>query len=140
MSHTIRVRKVTINDREALQTAVDANPDIHFVAPGTRNSVATIADATGTHKLYGGSVKGVGILLKNWNYPVIVNTETGEVSYDNFGGSWGDQDEIDGLVQGYCVERTKMEAMAKNFQMAQEETLDDGSIELTYRVYEEASC
>lgn len=137
MSHTIRVRKVTLNDREVLQTAVDANPDIHFVAPGTKKAVETINDATGTHKLYGGPVKGVGIQLKNWNYPVIVNPETGEVSYDNFGGSWGDQDEIDGLVQGYCVEKIKLEAMAKNFQMAQEETLDDGTIELTCQVYEQ---
>lgn len=136
MSHMIRVRKVTVNDQEALQTAVDANPDIHFVAPGTRKTVETIADATGKHTFYSGAAEGIGILLKDWTYPVVVNPKTGEVSYDNFGGSWGHQDEIDRLVQGYCVEKTKMEAMAKNFQMAQEETLDDGSIELTYRVYE----
>ncbi len=136
MSHTIRVRKVTVNDQKALRAAVDANPDIHFVAPATKETVKTTANATGMHKLYGGAVEGIGILLKGWQYPVIVNPKTGEVSYDNFGGSWGNQDEIDGLVQGYCVEKTKMEAMAKNFQMAQEETLDDGTVELTYRVYE----
>ena len=136
MSHTIRVKKVTMTDREALQTTVDVNPDVHFVAPGTRETVETIAEATGTHKLYGGAVEGVGILLKNWNYPIIVNPETGEASYDNYGGSWGNQDEIDGLVQGYCVEKTKMEAMISNLQMAQEEVLDDGTIELTYQVYE----
>jgi hypothetical protein len=32
-----------------------------------------------------------------------------------------------------------MQAMAMNIQMASEETLDDGSIELTYNVYDTAS-
>ena len=52
--------------------------------------------AKGKHKLYGGNVyEGIGLQLPGWNYPVVINTETGLASYDNFNGSWGKEIELD---------------------------------------------
>jgi hypothetical protein len=133
----MRVKKVQIDDVRALASAVAANPDAHFVAPGNSDKVVTSTEAaTGAHRLYGGSATGIGIKLKEWNYPVVVNPEKGEISFDNFGGSWGEEDHLDGLVQGYCVEKTKVEAMMQNLSMANEEVEADGTVELTFQVYE----
>ena len=131
MSHTIRVKKIQMNDAEALQRAVDSNPDIHFVSPDKKR-VDTIGDATGKHTLYGGAPTGIGIALPGWKYPVVIDQTSGNISYDNYGGSWGKQDEIDGLAQGYVVEKTRLQAMAQNLQIDHEETLDDGTIEMVY--------
>ena len=135
MSHTIRVKKIQMNDMEALQLAVESSPKIHFVSP-TGQEVTGIDDATGKHRLYGGNPTGIGIKLPGWKFPVVIDSTTGNISYDNYGGSWGKQDEIDGLAQKYVVEKTRLQAMAMNIQMASEETLDDGSIEMTYNVYD----
>jgi hypothetical protein len=140
MSSTIRVRNIKVTDAEALQAAIDANPDVELIAAGSRRRtlapVATVEEARGTHVLYSGDVNGIGIRLKGWNYPAAINLETGEISYDNYHGQWGAMDIMDGFVQSYVVEKTRLEAMAQNIQMANEETLDDGTVELTFSVFD----
>ena len=84
-----------------------------------------------THTLYNNQkAKGVGVKLPDWNYPVVINTETGEAKYDNYGGSWGKQQELDKLVQRYSVEVSKEQAVAGGYTCV-EEMQENGDVELT---------
>jgi hypothetical protein len=60
--------------------------------------------------LYSGEVTGLAVRLPEWQYPVGIDTETGSVQYDNFGGRWGEQKHLDALLQMYAVEKAKIEA------------------------------
>ena len=60
------------------------------------------APTPGTVKLYSGEATGLIVQLPEWQYPVVVDTATGEVRYDNFGGAWGDQKEFDRFLQIIC--------------------------------------
>ena len=44
----------------------------------------------GKTKLFSGEVEGLAVKLPDWVYPVVCNTATGQVQYDNFNGRWGD--------------------------------------------------
>ena len=67
--------------------------------------------------------------VPGWQYPAVIDTLTGEIRYDNYGGKWGDQSQIDHFLQIYAVERTKIEARKKGLQFS-EQTLQDGSIKV----------
>lgn len=84
-------------------------------------------------KVYAVERTGLGVMLPGWNYPVVCNTETGEVDFDNYNGSWGKQEELDKFLQAYAVEKALYEAQ-KNGYSVYEETLDDGSIKLNITV------
>lgn len=84
----------------------------------------------GSHRMYSGSEQGYGVNLKDWRYPVVINEKTGEIKYDNFGGSWGNQLELDGLVQAYQEEVVNEFALNSGY-MVQRETLPEGEIRLT---------
>ena len=86
-----------------------------------------------TVKLYSSRVTGLAVQLPDWQYPVVCNTTTGEVQYDNFGGNWGAQKELDRFLQAYAVERAKIEARKKGHSVT-EQQLNDGSIKLTIQV------
>ncbi len=45
----------------------------------------------GTAELFSGQVTGVIVRLTAWTYPVVIDTTTGQVHYDNYNGAWGDQ-------------------------------------------------
>ena len=55
------------------------------------------------------------------------------MQYDNFGGHWGAQKELDRFLQAYAVERAKIEARKKGHSVT-EQQLHDGSIKLTIQV------
>jgi hypothetical protein len=87
----------------------------------------------GTHRLFSGRVSGLGVQLPEWRYPAVCQLETGEIRYDNFGGHWGQQQYLDGLLQAYAVEKAKSEARRKGHTCT-EQQLADGSIKLTVNV------
>ena len=87
----------------------------------------------GTIRLFGGEVSGLAVQLPDWEYPIVCDTASGEVRYDDFGGRWGDQDQLDGFLQAYAVERAKIESRRKGHSVT-EQTLPDGSIKLTIHV------
>jgi hypothetical protein len=87
------------------------------------------APAQGTARLYSGEATGLLVQLPGWQYPVVLDTATGEVRYDNFGGRWGEQAQLDRFLQLYAVERAKLEARKKGYQVS-EQALQDGSIRL----------
>lgn len=79
--------------------------------------------------LFSEQVTGLAVRLPNWQYPVVVDVELGTLRFDNFGGNWGEQKELDLLLQAYAVERAKLEARQKGYACT-ETTLTDGSIKL----------
>jgi hypothetical protein len=87
------------------------------------------APVQGTAQLYSGEASGLLVQLPGWLYPAVIDTLTGIVRYDNFAGAWGEQCHLDRLIQSYAVEKTKIEARKKGYQVS-EQTLQDGSIKL----------
>jgi hypothetical protein len=83
----------------------------------------------GTAKLYSGEVSGLLIQLPGWTYPVVVDTLTGLVRFDDFEGAWGDRSHLDRFLQMYAVERAKLEARKKGHTVT-ETQLENGSIKL----------
>jgi hypothetical protein len=88
---------------------------------------------TGSAQLYSSSAQGQIVQLPGWLYPVVVDTARGEVHFDNFGGCWGSQGELDKLLQAYAVEKARIEARRVGHGVS-EQTLADGSIKLTIQV------
>jgi len=86
-----------------------------------------------THKLFTKHVEGWGIKLPGWIYPVVVQTETGSIQFDNYENKWGKQEELDRFLQAYAVEKAKLEARRKGHTVF-EQPLSDGSVKLTIQV------
>ena len=77
--------------------------------------------------------RGLIVRLPDWTYPVVIDTTTGQVRFDNYNGAWGDQAQLDRFLQIYAVEKARIEARKKGHQVT-EQALADGSIKLTIRV------
>ena len=71
--------------------------------------------------------------LPGWRYPVVCDTATGQVRFDNFGGHWGELAKLDQFLQAYACEKAKIEALRKGHSVT-EQQLNDGSIKLTIQV------
>ena len=116
MSHTVTI-KTQVRDAQAVDAACRRQ----------RLDAPTL----GTHALFAGqTASGYGVKLRGWHYPVVCQLESGELAYDNFGGRWGEQQELDGFLQAYAVEKAKIEAR-KRGHAASERVEADGSIVLT---------
>jgi hypothetical protein len=118
MSHVVTV-KVEIRDVAALQAAcgrLNLPPPKH-----------------GTAKLFSSEATGQIVQLPGWLYPVVIDTDNREIKFDNYGGSWGSQTELDKLLQAYAVEKAKLESRKAGHSVT-EEALADGSIKLTIAV------
>jgi hypothetical protein len=87
----------------------------------------------GTAQLFSDQVAGLIVRLPDWTYPVVIDTTTGQVRFDNYEGAWGDQAQLDRFLQIYAVEKARIEARKKGHQIT-EQALADGSIKLTIRV------
>jgi hypothetical protein len=87
----------------------------------------------GTTKLFSGEATGLAVQLPDWQYPVVCDTTTGQLKYDNFNGRWGDQRHLDRFMQIYAVEKARAEARKKGYACA-EQALADGSIKLVIQV------
>ena len=87
----------------------------------------------GTTKLFSGEVTGLAVQLPDWRYPAVCDTATGQVHYDNYNGRWGDQKHLDGFLQGYAVEKARLESRKRGHTLT-EQSLSDGSIKLTITV------
>jgi hypothetical protein len=80
-----------------------------------------------TVRFFNAEATGLAVELPGWQYPVVCQTETGRLQYDNFGGRWGEQSQLDRLTQIYSVEKCRIEAQKKGYSVS-ERTLHDGSI------------
>ena len=118
MSHIVKIQ-TEIRDVEALGAATGR---MHISSPQYEEV-----------QLFSSRATGYAVRFKDWRYPVVCDIQTGRVAFDNFGGRWGKQDELDRLFQSYAVEKTKLEAR-KQGHTVQEQPLEDGSIKLTVSV------
>jgi hypothetical protein len=91
------------------------------------------APVQGTAKLFSGDVTGLAVQLPEWLYPVVCDTASGHVKFDNFSGRWGDQRHLDSFLQAYAVEKCRIEARKAGHSLT-EQTLPNGAIKLTIQV------
>ena len=87
----------------------------------------------GEVKLFSSSATGWAVQLPKWRYPVVADVNTGKLAYDNYNGRWGEPKQLDRFLQGYAVEKAKIEARKKGHSVI-EQPLEDGSIKLTVSV------
>ena len=118
MSHIVAI-KTEIRDEQAVRAACTR---LQLAAPEQK-----------TVRLFNATATGLCVQLPGWSYPVVANLQTGQVQYDNYGGHWGRQEELNKFLQGYAVEKAKIEARKKG-HMVTETSLQDGSIKVTVRV------
>jgi hypothetical protein len=87
----------------------------------------------GTAELFTDTATGLIVKLPGWHYPAVADVATGEVKFDNYGGVWGKQEELDKLLQAYAVEKARIEARRVGNTVT-EQALANGSIKLTIQV------
>jgi hypothetical protein len=86
-----------------------------------------------TVKLFSDEATGLAVQLPDWRYPVVIDTTSGQVRYDNYGGRWGEQGRLDAFLQAYAVEVVKAQSRRKGHTVT-EQALENGSIKLTVQV------
>lgn len=75
--------------------------DWEILAKAAQNIGAMIL-GSGTHHVFGTRQTGFGVKLRGWNYPVVIDN-LGMASLDNYGGSWGDMQEMTRLQEAYAL-------------------------------------
>lgn len=123
MSHIVSI-KTEIRDRQGVEAACSR---LRWPQP-----------VMGTHRLFSRTVEGVGVQAPRWQYPIVCDLNSGELSYDNYEGRWGDPQELDRFKQSYVVEKAKIEARRQG-RYVSELTLADGTVQLTVEVNGSAS-
>jgi hypothetical protein len=114
VSHIVEI-KTQIKDREAIAAAC--------------RRLAIPAPTQGTARIFIGNQTGTLVRLKGWSFPIVINTTTGDIKYDNYEGGWGDIKELNAFRQAYTVEKARIEARRQGASV-KETTRADGSIEL----------
>jgi hypothetical protein len=118
MSHIVTI-ETEVRDVGALRTAC--------------RRLGLTEPALETTRLFSGEARGYCVRLPDWRYPVVCDVESGRVQFDNFDGRWGEQCELDRLMQAYAVEKTRL-AVRRAGHSVTEQSLADGSIKLTIHV------
>ena len=60
----------------------------------------------GATRLFSAEAVGWQVQLPDWRYPIVCDTLTGDVHFDNFNGRWGDRKQLDRFLQSYAVEKS----------------------------------
>lgn len=118
MSHVVQI-KTEIRDPVAIRAAC--------------GRLALPEPVFGEAQLFNSSAVGWAVRLPEWRYPVVCDVVTAKIAFDNFGGRWGEQKELDTFLQRYSVEKTRIEARRQGHSVS-EEQLADGSIRVRIAV------
>lgn len=118
MSHIVEIQ-TEVRDPVAIQAACER---LKLAAPEVR-----------TFQLFTQQAHGWGVQLPEWRYPVVCDVSTGRLAYDNYEGRWGDPQQLNQFLQGYAVEKSRLEAR-RNGHTVFEQPLADGSIRLTIQL------
>jgi len=117
MSHVVTIA-TQITSRSALESAC--------------SKLGLAAPVDGVARLYSGATaRGTLVNLPDWTYPVVLDLATGTGRYDNYGGIWGKQAELDRLNQRYSAEVLYEQAYAQGHRVLGEEVGVDGELLLT---------
>ena len=118
MSHVVEI-KTEVRDEQAVRAACVRLQ----LTPPEQKAVL----------LFSATARGLCVQLPQWQYPVVINLQTGQTQYDNYGGHWGEQKHLNSFLQAYAVEKAKIEARKKGHTCS-ETRLEDGSIRVTVKV------
>ena len=118
LSHVVEI-KTEVRDEQAVRAAC-----VRLQLAPPEHKTVTLFSATAA---------GLCLQLPGWQYPVVCNLQSGSVQYDNYNGAWGKQAELNRFLQGYAVEKAKIEARKKGHTCS-ETRLEDGSIRVTVKV------
>ena len=118
MSHIVTI-KTEVRDPAAIQAAC--------------KRLGLAEPVHGQARLFGGEVAGWAVQLPDWQYPIVCDTTSGQVRYDNFRGRWGDPKRLDAFLQAYACEKVRIESR-KQGHSVHEQQLADGSIKLVIQV------
>lgn len=118
MSHIVQIQ-TQVRDAVAVAAACSR---LQFPAPEQRSV-----------RLFSAEVTGLAVTLPGWRYPLVCQTDTGQLQYDNFGGRWGAESELHRFLQAYAVEKTQREARRAGHATL-EQHLPDGSIRVQIAV------
>ena len=118
MSHVVEI-KTEVRDEQAVRAACVRLQ----LTPPEQKAVL----------LFSATARGLCVQLPQWQYPVVINLQTGQTQYDNYGGHWGEQKHLNSFLQAYAVEKSKIEARKKGHSCS-ETRLEDGSIRVTVKV------
>lgn len=121
MSHIVTCR-AKLQNREHLVAAIEA-----LQAEG--NQLQLLGD--GSHEVYMKKVDGTAIQLAGWRYPVVVDVNTGEVTYDNYRGRWGDEEQLDLLFQQFAIEGARATARQQGLTFQEFRDEQTGEVEVT---------
>lgn len=116
MSHTSEVA-TQIRDLSAIIAACT-----ELGLPHPQNETVRLFDGT--------EHTGITVRLKGWKFPVVIDTKSGKLHYDNYGGSWGKQAELNRFTQIYGVAKATKIARSKGYQI-QRSVLSNGTIRLS---------
>jgi hypothetical protein len=118
LSHIVEI-KTEIRDEAAVKAAC-----VRLQIPAPEHKTCRLFSATAT---------GLCVQLPQWQYQVVCILQTGQVSFDNYGGHWGEQKHLNSFLQAYAVCKATIEARKKGHTCS-EARLEDGSIRVTVRV------
>jgi len=118
LSHIVEI-KTEVRDEAAVKAAC-----VRLQIPTPEHKTVRLFNATAT---------GLCVQLPGWSYPVVANLHTGQLQYDNYQGHWGEQKHLNLFLQGYAVEKARIEARKKGHTCS-ETRLEDGSIRVTVKV------
>ena len=118
MSHIVRIT-TQVRDAAAVQAAC------------RRLGLATAVHET--VRLFSSTATGLTVRLPGWKYPAVFDLTSGQAQFDNYGGHWGDQKELERFQQAYATEKAKLEARRRGHSVT-EQQLTDGSIKVTIQV------
>lgn len=131
MSHTVKTKSVAVKNAAILEKAVKA-----LAAKGIKISMPNGVNNQSV-KLYQGNYNGVAVTLDGWTYPVVIDTQKGELAYDNFNGSWGKQAQLDELLQEYVKQEAIDLYSMQGFMVDEINTqyLPNGDLELCLKSF-----
>jgi hypothetical protein len=83
----------------------------------------------GTFELFATQATGWSVQLPGWTFPIVCDTQSGKVLYDNFEERWGSTSELNTFLQRYAVEAARLAARRQGHTVL-EQAQADGSIRL----------
>ena len=118
MSHVVTIR-TEVRDAAAVRAAC-----VRLSLPEPK---------AGRFRLFSAEAAGLAVRLPGWRYPAVCDLAAGVVRCDTYEGRWGDPKQLGRFLQGYAVEKAKLEARRRGHAVA-ERTLADSSVRLTVGV------
>jgi len=116
MSHVVTM-ECTFDDPAVIEAAVERIEGATFLGEGS-------------FRLFQTNRKGIGVKLKGWQFPVVIDAQDGKVHFDNYGGAWGNPARLAELTQAYSVAKVRKALRAQGHVVTREERRVDGTVRL----------